>query len=430
MSLIDDKRPATGQAGPPPRATSLLWPAITDRREVDRHLIECARFFCIFFMMYSHFGLFVTIPTSAPSALEGLQQLNLTNHLYILFGDGISETAGALLGFVAGYLGYRTYERYAYREVVRKKAWALYFPIVFWSAAYAVTRKVWRAVWPYDGPESNALIDNDLTAQVLQPTEATEWWSPAFRYLDQLFALTGLPYAYPLHYLRDLFLCFVFVPLLAVIIRRRAYMLAFFALLLLTGVHQQTIFLRVELLIFFTFGLWACKQGIKVENIVEVARGRMFWWAIGALGFIYAHKIVGYHVALNPDDPFWQAVFRVTNIMRRVCLALLFFSVFARLPFDRVKRLGFFGRFTFATFCVHLFVFLPLASLADLAFPDRVNNLTAWALYTLIPIAGYSAGIALYYLTKAFSPSWLDYPIAFNRSKPKPAMMQSGKVTT
>jgi hypothetical protein len=227
----------------PHAAVAPVGKAMSDR-------IKIARSLCIFFMTFVH------VPQGIAENVYD-RDAGLFDIVYFVLTRLMGLSSVSLLSVVSGYFIVSSLLKAGAGPLTVSKLKTLVVPLVAWNllmlvllAAYGVLSGNWK-----DMPEFSPLgMANALLA-------VTEW-----------------PLVVPLWFLRDLFVCCLFAPLLYPALRRFpiATMLALVAFTLLG--ENLYILQRPQLMLFFGLGMWlrisaADEQGIDHSDRTHIAVG-------------------------------------------------------------------------------------------------------------------------------------------------------------
>ncbi|MBM4196235.1 MAG: acyltransferase [Gammaproteobacteria bacterium] len=152
--------------------------------------LQIARTLCIFFMVFAHSFPMLLTPDGVTAAALG----NTARIVSAILYDGLARVSMPLLSILSGYLALQSYGRRGYRGVLTEKLRTLLVPLIAWSALSIMFDLGY-------GAASGGLAD--IVARL--PTDALGW-------VNALVGLTDKPWNFPLYFLRDLFLCFLLLP--------------------------------------------------------------------------------------------------------------------------------------------------------------------------------------------------------------------------
>ena len=190
--------------------------------------IRIARSLCIFFMTFVHVppGIAENVDNSSDSFFD---------IVYFILSSMTGYTSVSLLSVISGYFIVSSLAKAGMWPLVISKFKTLVVPLLAWNllmlallTAYGLLRGKWQ-----DMP--------DFTAPGMA---------------DAVLALTGWPLVVPLWFLRDLFVCCLFSPLLYVALKRSpAVTIALLVVFMLFG-EGLYVLQRPQLMLFFALGMW------------------------------------------------------------------------------------------------------------------------------------------------------------------------------
>ena len=222
---------------------------------VDRRQTDLLRFACIFAMTFDHvaFGL----DTLGHPVAYDIQV-------------GLSRISAPLLGFLSGYFTLLGLRRHGPLGSVRRRAATLLRPFLLWNLVAV------------------ALATAAVAAGAAAP--------PGLFGVNSLLGLTAWPFNFPLHYLKDLFVCCVVAAGLYAVFGGRPWLLATSAALAAGAAaatatdyyNSLSFWPRVDLALFFVSGLVVSVFPALGERLLTAARrgrglllvtaGGMFLW--------------------------------------------------------------------------------------------------------------------------------------------------------
>lgn len=213
-----------------------------DPQDSDR--IRIARTVCIFMMMYVHVQPGVADNVNERPA-EGVFDI-----VYFLLTRVMGLSSVALLSIVSGYLIVSTIAKLGTLPLYRAKAQNLLVPLVAWNCVmlacivgYGLLSGKWDKL-----PTPDAMgIANGFLA-------VTEW-----------------PLVVPLWFLRDLFVCCLFTPILLAGLRRAPMATAGALLVFAFFGEPLHVLQRPPLMLFFAAGLWLRDRGLSREDLDRIA---------------------------------------------------------------------------------------------------------------------------------------------------------------
>jgi hypothetical protein len=220
----------------PNDAVAPVGKAMSDR-------IKIARSLCIFFMTFVH------VPQGIAENVYD-RDAGFFDIVYFVLTRMMGLSSVSLLSVVSGYFIVSSLLKAGAGSLTISKFKTLVVPLVAWNllmlvllAAYGVLSGNWK-----DIPEFSPL-----------------------GIANALFAITEWPLVVPLWFLRDLFVCCLFVPLLYPALRR--YPAATLLVLVVFTVFGEDLYIlqRPQLLLFFALGMWLRIGGASEEGIDRIA---------------------------------------------------------------------------------------------------------------------------------------------------------------
>ena len=280
------------------------------------------------------------------------------------------------LTVISGFLlATRTPGRYG--DLLRKKARTILLPFLVFNLA------VFAAVL------------------ALQAVGAGTYWpdirsSGAEDLLDLAIAWSDKPINLPLYFLRELFLCILLAPVLLWLLRRvpRITLATLLGLYLLN--LNIPVFLRDDMLLWFTAGLWLGRSRTDLEA--------MDGWVLPAALtlLLFGAAVAELHVLLGEvlGDPMAEAAKRVFKLVGLIATWILV----GRVARSRLGApLARWGRYSFWIFLVHGPILVVLAMIWN----RKMAFLPAPVFYFGSPVATVAIAMAGYFLLRAVVPGLL-----------------------
>jgi succinoglycan biosynthesis protein ExoH len=182
----------------------------------------------ILFMMLAHL-----FALDSQSLLRGESGLSFANWLTVFLKSALAKSGVPLLSLISGYLAVHSLRKYGYLRVLGRKAKRLVWPLVWANLLYIV-------LITYPGQAADPNHRADLT---IYPFDAYGWFQATF-------AFYKLPANQPLFFLKDLFTCFLLLPLLLAVARIRYLNVAVMAWMAWKCIYLDSVFL------FPVYPLW------------------------------------------------------------------------------------------------------------------------------------------------------------------------------
>lgn len=162
------------------------------------------------------------------------------NFIHAFISGALSASALPLLSIISGYLAVYTYKKYRYWATLQKKFMRILLPMLVWNLILAL--------YIYDLQSQGIGFRADL---VLYPVNIENW-------LYALLGLFRLPANPPLYFLRELFICFLLIPVFFTLSKSKiatAITVSLVAYMSVTGINLGFLH-RVDIYGFFLVGLF------------------------------------------------------------------------------------------------------------------------------------------------------------------------------
>jgi hypothetical protein len=153
----------------------------------------------ILFMMLAHL-----FALDSESLLRGTNDLVFADWLTVFLKSALAKSGVPLLSLISGYLAVQSLHSYGYFRLLGRKAKRLVWPLIWANLLYII-------LISYPGQAADPNYRADLT---IYPFDAYGWF-------QAIFAFYKLPANQPLFFLKDLFTCFLLLPLLLAVARIR-----------------------------------------------------------------------------------------------------------------------------------------------------------------------------------------------------------------
>lgn len=343
-------------------------------------VIQFARIALITGLVFLHYGTFPNSPASPRVGLDPHSHAVATyvNSFVLFFFFSVVP----LLSAISGYLFFSFTEdaRYHLRQLIRRRFFSLYLPLVAWNLFYLGILLAVFAAAP-DHPLLRA-VRIDLGA------------AGPLDYLNAILGLNGYPLAFQFWFVRDLFVAVLCSPILWWLLRRAPHAGAVgFGAIWLAGVPLG-IFLRPDVVCFFYVGGLLRTSGARLEigtrtTLVLVA---MY------LAMVAVRAFLPYFYDGAPTELMRDLVVVGTRLMRLVGL-LACWGVLVRVAPTRFGRfVASFGGLAFFLYAIH---YPLLAELKILLWPLMPAQSDAWMLVhyaasvTLTVAIGIGVGLLL-----------------------------------
>jgi len=197
---------------------------------------------------------FVHVPHDpATSPFLGLN--GFFDWLRVFLGDSLFRIGVPCLSAISGYLLFqRGWEAFDYAKTLRSKARTVLVPFLIWNLGlFATVLVIQRA-------EIGIGYFPDL------------WNASPREAVSQAFATEGLPIDIPLYFLRDLIVCIILSPVLALLVRR--FPGPTLAVLFVVAIIPDLtigIVLKKSILFSFTLGIFLALNGVNLKGVDRFA---------------------------------------------------------------------------------------------------------------------------------------------------------------
>lgn len=252
----------------------------------------------------------------------------LIDWLRVFLGDSLFRVGVPCLSAISGYLLFRRgLESFSYGRTMRTKALTVLVPFLLWNGAFLAL--VFLA-------QKNAIGFGYLPDVVnATPREMA----------SMAFAIETWPINLPLYFLRDLLLCLLLSPVLAVLVYRypRTTLLALFAYTVLP--LPNGILLKKSILFGFSVGIAVALHRIDVKVVDRHAGVIVLAVLSAALLLSVALDLTG------PEFPLWLDVLRAMTALTGIVGSWALSALLIRTPLG--VRLAAGGGLSFWIFCGH-----------------------------------------------------------------------------
>lgn len=318
--------------------------------------------------------IFVHVPYD-PATSPYLGQFGGLDWMRVFLADSLFRIGVPCLSAISGYLLFhRGFDAFDYRKTLRSKASTILLPFLLWNAAFLLF--VYAAQSGGIGFGYLPDVVNATPRELMNLGLAIETW----------------PINVPLYFLRDLLLCLLLSPLIALAVLRYPrttliLMLAFAVLPLPSG-----IFLKKSILFGFSFGVCAALHRIDIKRLdrfaVPVALG------VFAMALLLSLALYAY----GPQFPAWLDVLRslaaIAGIFGAWALSALLIRTNAGQALSRM------GGLSFWIFCGHY----PLLILFWMVW-NRLGIADYPLFYAASPVLALAILIATHAAARRYMPS-------------------------
>ncbi|MGJ7041535.1 succinoglycan biosynthesis protein ExoH [Shinella sp. BE166] len=318
--------------------------------------------------------IFVHVPYD-PATSPYLGQFGGLDWLRVFLADSLFRIGVPCLSAISGFLLFhRGWQAFDYRKTLRTKASTILVPFLLWNTAFLVL--VYAA--------QSRGIGFGYLPDVVNATPR-DWMNLAL-------AIETWPINIPLYFLRDLLLCLLLSPLIALAIRHYprtvlALMLAYAVLPLPNG-----IFLKKSILFGFSFGVAMALHRVDIKRLDRFAAPVV----AAVLAMAVALSLALY--AFGPEFPAWLDMLRslaaIAGIFGAWALSALLIRTNAGQALSRM------GGLSFWIFCGHY----PLLILFWMVW-NRLGIADYPLFYAASPILALAILVATHSAARRFLPS-------------------------
>ncbi len=279
------------------------------------------------------------------SRMNGVTELDFDNWLMVFLKAGLAKSGVPLLSLISGYLAVVSLERYGYGQVLWRKAKRLIWPL-FWSNLLFII----LVTYPEQARDPNVRPDLQI-----YPFNLLGWFQATF-------AFYRLPANEPLYFLKDLYTCFLLLPLLMLVSRVRFLNVAVIAWMAYKCIYLKSAFffevfplwfIRFDIVFAFYVGIllnyWQKDLVIKNRN-VNLGLVLLFLAATSLAS-------VAYVVLAKPDH---EVLFLWTDFVVKVCSVagcIGIMSLLAGYPGRLSRELERMSPYAYTLFLTHVFSF-------------------------------------------------------------------------
>lgn len=279
------------------------------------------------------------------SRVNGAATLNFDNWLMVYLKAGLAKSGVPLLSLISGYLAVVSLERYGYGRLLWRKARRLVWPL-FWSNMLFIILVI------YPGQSQDPSVRPDLQ---IYPFNLLGWFQATF-------AFYRLPANEPLYFLKDLYTCFLLLPLLLAASRVKYLNVAVIVWMAYKCIYLKSAFffevfplwfLRFDIVFAFYVGLllnyWQKDLVIKSRNL-NLALVVLFLVSGGLASAAYV-------LLARPDhlEFFLWLDFIVKVCSVAGCVGIM--SLLVAYPGRLSRSLAWLSPFAYTLFLTHVFTF-------------------------------------------------------------------------
>ncbi len=314
--------------------------------------IRMIRPLLVLFITFAHFRL-----VDDYSRIVNASALDFDGWMAVFLKAGLAKSGVPLLSLISGYLAVVSLERYGYGKVLLRKARRLVWPL-FWANLLFIV----MVVYPEQARDPGVRPDLDI-----YPFNPRGWFQATF-------AFYKLPANEPLYFLKDLFTCFLLLPLLLVVARIR-----YLNVLVIVWMAYKCIYLK-SAFFFEVYPLWFMRFDIVFAFYVGILlhtwrRELVIASARLNLGLVVlylgatAAAAVAYVLLAKPEH---VSLFLWADFAVKVCSVLGCIAIMSLLVTHRGRLsvlLEWLSPYAYTLFLTHLFTFTFFRKLYLLWFP-------------------------------------------------------------
>ena len=302
--------------------------------------IKVVRPLLIILMSFAHIGILDQM-----SRINTAATLDFSNWMIVFIKACLAKSGVPLLSLISGYLAVMTLEKYGYFKVLLRKARRLVWPL-FWSNLLFIL------LITYPTQAQDPSFRSDLA---IYPFNAMGWFQATFAYYK-------LPANQPLYFLKDLYTCFLLLPLLVLVARVRFLNVAVIAWMAYKCIYLQSAFLfevfplwfmRFDIVFAFYIGilLFSWKKNLFIDDRnLGIGLAVLFPLASGLASVMYVVLAKPEHLTLFLWTDFFVKLSSVLG-----CIAIM--SLLVRHSGRLTRLLDWLSPFSYTLFLTHLFSF-------------------------------------------------------------------------
>jgi succinoglycan biosynthesis protein ExoH len=302
--------------------------------------IRIIRPLLIIFMTFAH----ITILQQAPIMADATP-LDLDNWLTVFLKAAVAKSGVPLLSLISGYLAVASLEKYGYPGLLVNKAKRLIWPL-FWSNLLFII----LIIYPAQGADPNERPD-----LLINPFNFYGWF-------QAVFAFYKLPANQPLYFLKDLYTCFLLIPVLIFLARIKYIQLIVILWMAYKCIYLKTAFIfpvfplwffRFDIVLAFYLGilLFLSRKSLLFES-TNFNRSLIFLYLLvcGLVSVIYVVYPGSEHATLFLWLDFIVKVVSVTG-----CIAVM--SLLSSRQGNLSRLFAYLSPFSYILFLTHVFTF-------------------------------------------------------------------------
>lgn len=302
--------------------------------------IRVIRPLLIILMSFAHFGILDQM-----SRINSAATLDFNNWMIVFLKACLAKSGVPLLSLISGYLSVLTLEKYGYFKVLLRKARRLVWPLVWSNLLFIIL-----ITYPAQALDPSVRPDLDIF-----PFNAMGWFQATLAYYR-------IPANEPLYFLKDLYTCFLLLPLLVLVARVRFLNIAVIIWMAYKCIYLQSAFffevfplwfMRFDIVFAFYIGilLFFWKKNLFIGNRnLGIGLAVLFPLTSGLASAMYVVLAKPEHLTLFLWTDFFVKLFSVLG-----CIAIM--SLLVRNPGSLTRLLSWLSPFSYTLFLTHLFSF-------------------------------------------------------------------------
>ncbi len=279
------------------------------------------------------------------SKIGGATFLNFSNWLTVFLKAGLAKSGVPLLSLISGYLAIISLEKYGYFNLLLNKAKRLIWPLFWVNLLFII-------LITYPAQAIDPHVRSDLQ---IYPFDLLGWFQATF-------AFYRLPANQPLFFLKDLYTCFLLIPILIVVAKIKYINLMVIVWMAYKCIYLKTVFIlpvfptwffRFDIVFAFYLGilLYHYKKNLLIENQkLNLYLLFLFFVICSLASIIYVTYAKSEHLTLFLWLDFTVKVFSVL-----ACISIM--SLLSGKHSKLSGLLVYLSPFSYTLFLTHVFTF-------------------------------------------------------------------------
>lgn len=313
---------------------SFVTPARTSRA------ITLVRPLLILFMMLAHLRALNSV-----RVMNGALELNFDHWFTVFLESALAKSGVPLLSLISGYLAIYSLSRYGYFRLLLRKARRLVWPLVWANLLFIIL-----ITYPEQAVNSNHRPD-----LAIYPFNWYGWFQATFVFYR-------LPANQPLFFLKDLYTCFLLLPLLLTVAKIRYLNLLVLVWMAWKCIYLDSVFLfpvyplwflRFDIVFAFYIGILLFLNSIDLvigSRKLNLALASLFPLVCGLAAAVYVVYAKAEHTTV-----FLWIDFTVKVVSVLGCVSLMSLLVANPSPVNQV--LNWLSPYSYSLFLTHVFTF-------------------------------------------------------------------------